>query len=131
MSENRAIAPHVGLTVPDIDQAISWYTETLGFRLLAGPLEVKEDGSALGDVGVEIYGAGYQRWRFAHLATDDNVGLELFQFDSPVTSLGKTISNTGSAASITSASPFPTSRASSPRSSQRAARPAPRLHREP
>ncbi|MEW2011334.1 VOC family protein [Microbacterium sp. NPDC078814] len=85
MSTNRASAPHVGLSVPDLDQAISWYTDVLGFRLLAGPLEISEDGTALGDVGMEIYGAGYQRWRFAHLATDDNFGLELFQFDSPKT----------------------------------------------
>ncbi|WP_205254532.1 VOC family protein [Halorussus rarus] len=32
----RSLA-HVGLTVPDIEDAIRWYTEVLGWRRLKGP----------------------------------------------------------------------------------------------
>jgi len=74
-------APHIGLTVPDLDAAIAWYVTTLGFRLLAGPLEVSEQGHPLGQAAQAIYGAGYGHFRFAHMATPDNVGLELFQFE--------------------------------------------------
>ncbi|WP_141995140.1 VOC family protein [Bacillus sp. B4EP4a] len=28
---------HIGLAVPDLDAAIKWYEQVLGFRLLAGP----------------------------------------------------------------------------------------------
>ena len=28
---------HVGLAVPDLDAAIKWYEQVLGFKLLAGP----------------------------------------------------------------------------------------------
>lgn len=73
--------PHTGLTVPDLDQAVAWYTENLGFELLAGPLEVLEDETPLGKTATRIYGKGFSRFRFAHLSTPDDVGLELFQFE--------------------------------------------------
>ncbi|CAH0135212.1 hypothetical protein SRABI96_00339 [Peribacillus sp. Bi96] len=28
---------HIGLSVPDLDAAIKWYEQVLGFKLLAGP----------------------------------------------------------------------------------------------
>lgn len=76
---------HVGATVPDLDAAIAWYQDTLGAYLLTGPLEVVEDGSPLGDAAATVYGRGYRRFRFAHLAFADAVGLELFHFDHPAT----------------------------------------------
>lgn len=80
MATRQFTAPHIGLTVPDLDAAIEWYISVLGFRLLAGPLEVSEQGHPLGKAAQAIYGKGYGYFRFAHLATPDNVGLELFQF---------------------------------------------------
>ncbi len=77
---------HVGATVPDLEAAVAWYQDTLGAYLLAGPLEVLEDGSPLGDAAAAIYGTGFRRFRFAHLAFADAVGLELFHFDVPETS---------------------------------------------
>lgn len=72
--------PHTGLTVPDLDAAIRWYTGNLGFELLVGPLEVLEDDTPLGRTATSIYGEGFARFGFAHLSTPDDVGLELFQF---------------------------------------------------
>jgi catechol 2,3-dioxygenase-like lactoylglutathione lyase family enzyme len=77
---------HVGATVPDLCAAITWYREVLGMYLLAGPIEVVEDGSDLGNVAASIYGAGFRRFEFAHLCGSDGVGLELFHFDNPKTS---------------------------------------------
>lgn len=74
-------APHLGLTVPDLVAAITWYVETLEFRLLAGPLAVREDDQPLGPAAAQIYGQGFGEFHFAHLATRDNVGLELFHFE--------------------------------------------------
>jgi len=74
---------HVGVTVPCIQPAIDWYIETLGYYLLVGPLEVLEDDTNLGKAAAGIYGAGFTRFQFAHLAGIDGIGLELFEFDSP------------------------------------------------
>jgi catechol 2,3-dioxygenase-like lactoylglutathione lyase family enzyme len=76
---------HVGATVPDLEAAIAWYQDVLGAYLLVGPLEVLEDGSPLGNAAATIYGEGFTRFRFAHLAFADAVGLELFTFDVPRT----------------------------------------------
>ena len=74
---------HVGVTVPDLDAATAWYREVLGYSVLAGPFEVLEDDSPLGRAAAGIYGVGFERFRFTHLAGVDGGGLELFQFDSP------------------------------------------------
>ncbi|CAM3143211.1 Catechol 2,3-dioxygenase [Pseudomonas gessardii] len=80
MITQTVMAPHFGLTVPDLEAAIHWYVSILGFRLLTGPLEVSEQDSDLGKAAQAIYGKGFEQFRFAHLATPDNIGLELFQF---------------------------------------------------
>lgn len=80
MATQQFTAPHIGLTVPDLDAVIDWYITVLGFRLLTGPLTVSEQDNPLGKAAQAIYGKGYGHFRFAHLATPDNVGLELFQF---------------------------------------------------
>jgi catechol 2,3-dioxygenase-like lactoylglutathione lyase family enzyme len=76
---------HAGVTVPDLEAAIDWYRETLGYYLLAGPLEVLEDDSPLGLAAANIYGVGFTSFRFAHLCGADGAGLELFTFASPAT----------------------------------------------
>lgn len=76
---------HVGVTVPDLEEAVSWYREVSGMYLLAGPIEVLEDGSDLGNAAASIYGEGFSRFRFAHMCGTDGVGLELFHFDNPRT----------------------------------------------
>lgn len=74
---------HVGVTVPDIRAAIEWYQRVCGYYLLAGPLEVFEDDSPLGQAATGIYGRGFSRFQFAHMASADGTGFEIFQFDAP------------------------------------------------
>ncbi|MFE4196987.1 VOC family protein [Paenarthrobacter sp. NPDC056912] len=76
---------HVGVTVPDIEGAILWYQRTFGMKLLAGPIEVLEDGTELGKAAAAIYGHGFRRFAFAHLGWADGTGIELFYFESPRT----------------------------------------------
>jgi len=71
---------HVGVTVPDLQAGVTWYTEVLGLTLIAGPLEVAEDNTALGRAATAIYGEGFGSFRFAHLVGPDAIGVELFTF---------------------------------------------------
>lgn len=73
---------HVGLSVPDIDAATAWYTEVLGFALLAGPVTIDESSPNAAKVA-DIYGPRWRALRQAHLAASNGVGLELFQFVEP------------------------------------------------
>ncbi|MEP2726455.1 VOC family protein, partial [Roseibium sp.] len=34
---------HIGLSVPDLDAAVKFYSETLGFYLIMPPTEITED----------------------------------------------------------------------------------------
>ena len=74
---------HVGVSVPDIDAAVAWYGETLGFTMLAAPVEVLNDGSHFGTMAAEICGPRFGGMKLAHMVSGDGVGLELFQFLEP------------------------------------------------
>ena len=72
---------HVGITVPDLDRAVAFYRDALGLYLIMGPVEVEADDSAIGQMCDDVFGPGWTRFRIAHMATADRVGVELFEFD--------------------------------------------------
>jgi catechol 2,3-dioxygenase-like lactoylglutathione lyase family enzyme len=77
----RCAVAHVGLTVPDLDRAIDWYVEVLGFQLLAGPIALDRNDEVAADVFGERFGA----LRQAHLTGLGGAGVELFEFLEPRT----------------------------------------------
>ncbi len=72
---------HIGLSVPDVDAAVKFYTEVLGLYVIMQPTDVTEDDSDIGRMCTDVFGAGWNKLRIAHLATADRIGLELFEFD--------------------------------------------------
>jgi catechol 2,3-dioxygenase-like lactoylglutathione lyase family enzyme len=76
---------HVGITVPDLDRAVEWYRDVLGFDLLSGPLELTADGSLAGDGAAAVFGARFRALRMAHMSTANGIGIELFEFGEPAT----------------------------------------------
>jgi catechol 2,3-dioxygenase-like lactoylglutathione lyase family enzyme len=72
---------HVGLTVPDLDEAIEWYTSVLGFSHVDGPDTVVAGEGHGGRQAANLLGE-FESMRFAHLATGNQVGIELFEFES-------------------------------------------------
>lgn len=88
-STPRAIA-HVGITVPDIDAAIAWYEDVLGFRPISPPGEVDlTDGSHFAQLCTDVFGADTDQktLRLAHIATANGVALELFEYVDPPTEI--------------------------------------------
>jgi lactoylglutathione lyase family protein len=71
---------HIGISVPDLDEAVKFYTEVLGWYLIMKPTDVIEDDSAIGQMCGDVFGAGWGSFRIAHLSTGDRIGVELFQF---------------------------------------------------
>lgn len=71
---------HIGLSVPDLDAAVTFYAGTLGFYVLMPPSEISEDDSAIGTMCTDVFGPGWTRLRIAHLSTADGTGIELFEF---------------------------------------------------
>lgn len=71
---------HIGLSVTDLDAAVKFYTEVMDWYLIMPPTEITEDDSAIGVMCSDVFGAGWQSFRIAHLSTGDRVGVEIFQF---------------------------------------------------
>ena len=72
---------HIGITVPDIDKAVEFYQNVMGWYLLIPPTTVREENkSAVGKMLIDVFGNGWDEFEIAHLSTSDSVGVELFSF---------------------------------------------------
>lgn len=72
---------HIGLSVPDLDAAIAFYRDVLGFYVIMEPTEIAEDETDIGVMCNDVFGPNWGKFRIAHLATADRIGIELFEFD--------------------------------------------------
>ena len=79
MNYPRAFS-HIGITVPDLDRAVEFYTNVLGFYLIMPQTTVKEDHSPIGIMCKDVFGDGFGSFRIAHLSTSDKIGVEIFEF---------------------------------------------------
>ena len=66
---------HIGISVPDLDKAVAFYSEVMGWYLIMEPSEVVEDDSAIGEMCTDVFGSGWDRFRIAHLSTGDRIGI--------------------------------------------------------
>lgn len=72
---------HIGITVPDINKAVKFYTEVLGFYVIMEPTAIKEENkTAIGQMCIDVFGTGWETFNIAHLSTGDKIGVELFEF---------------------------------------------------
>ena len=74
---------HIGLTVPDLDAAVAWYTEVLGFQLIGPPQICDVRGGHFGTLVSDVFGPELGAFRLAHLHTANGLALELFEFIEP------------------------------------------------
>ena len=74
---------HIGLAVPDLDQAISWYGKVFGFHILAGPFEFDAASEEPENMTQDLQGYDIKKMRNVHLMSSGGVGIELFEFQSP------------------------------------------------
>ncbi|QFT91044.1 Glyoxalase/Bleomycin resistance protein/Dioxygenase superfamily protein [Bacillus sp. THAF10] len=71
---------HIGLSVPNLEDAVKFYTEVMGWYVIMEPAEVVEDDSPIGVMCTDVFGEGWGKFRIAHLSTGDKIGVELFEF---------------------------------------------------
>jgi lactoylglutathione lyase family protein len=81
---------HIGVTVPDLEKAIDFYTNIMGWYLLMGPETIREETeTAIGQMCIDVFGTGWETFRIAHLSTSDKIGVELFEFPTKSKTDGK------------------------------------------
>lgn len=86
---------HIGLAVPDLDAAIKWYEQVLGFRLLAGPYSFDASAENEHNMTNDLLGDDVKKMRNAHLMADNGVGIELFEFEVPKMPKGESRGHVG------------------------------------
>lgn len=73
---------HIGITVPDLEKAVKFYTEVMGWYVIMPPNVVTEEStSAIGQMCIDVFGTGWKTFKIAHLSTGDRIGVEMFEFD--------------------------------------------------
>lgn len=89
----RSLA-HVGITVPDIADAIDWYQEVFGWTLLKEPRTAVGHEGYGGTRAVDVLGE-FSEMKVAHLMTGNQIGIELFEFSSTTESNRSDITQPG------------------------------------
>ncbi|NLR92929.1 MULTISPECIES: lactoylglutathione lyase family protein [Flammeovirga] len=72
---------HIGITVPDIEKAVKFYSDVMGWYVIMPPSDVKEENeTAIGQMCIDVFGKGWGSFKIAHMSTSDGIGIELFSF---------------------------------------------------
>ena len=72
---------HIGITVPDINKAVNFYQELMGWYIIMSPSKVlKENDTAIGQMCIDVFGEDWEYFEIAHMSTSDGIGIELFSF---------------------------------------------------
>lgn len=69
---------HIGICVPDIDAAVAWYADVMGYRVFTGPVLLDVEKDARGQLK-NLFGPKFRKLKIAHLSTGGGCGLELFE----------------------------------------------------
>ncbi|WP_209659243.1 lactoylglutathione lyase family protein [Acetoanaerobium pronyense] len=80
MTYPRAFS-HIGLSVTDLDKAVKFYKDVMGWYVVMEPSDVKEENdTAIGQMCIDVFGEGWGTFRIAHMVTSDGIGVEIFEF---------------------------------------------------
>ncbi|QBN18289.1 lactoylglutathione lyase family protein [Flavobacterium nackdongense] len=72
---------HIGISVPNIEKAVKFYSEVMGWYVIMKPsLVKKERTTAIGQMCIDVFGEDWEEFEIAHMSTSDGIGIELFSF---------------------------------------------------
>ncbi len=72
---------HIGITVPNIEEAVKFYAEVMGWYVIMAPSTVKKEReTAIGQMCIDVFGEDWETFEIAHMSTSDGIGIELFSF---------------------------------------------------
>jgi catechol 2,3-dioxygenase-like lactoylglutathione lyase family enzyme len=74
---------HLAVSVPDLDHAMKWYRDILGFTIVEGPVEFVIDDSIVGTALRDIHGPKLEKMRMVWLSSGNQVGLEIIEYAEP------------------------------------------------
>ena len=81
MSNYPRTFSHIGISVPNVEKAVEFYSAVMGWYLIMKPTEITEESeTAIGQMCIDVFGRGWKSFRIAHMSTGDKIGVEMFEF---------------------------------------------------
>ena len=77
------VISHIAVSVSNVDDAVRWYRDKLGFNVIKGPIDIPDDSPSTGKVFSHLFGPRFKEARVAWLSSGNQVGFELIQFIDP------------------------------------------------
>jgi catechol 2,3-dioxygenase-like lactoylglutathione lyase family enzyme len=77
------ILNHIGVSVPNLEEAVKWYKEILGFTTVKQTVEFAADDSLTGIAFKDIYGLKLKKMKMAWLSSANHTGFEIFEYVEP------------------------------------------------
>ena len=77
------IINHIAISVTDLDHAIKWYKEVLGFTVVGGPIEFILDDSIAGIALKNIHGPSLKKMRMIWMSSGNQIGFEIIEYLEP------------------------------------------------
>jgi lactoylglutathione lyase family protein len=72
---------HIGISVPDLEKAVEFYSEVMGWYLIMKPTVITEESDTpIGIMCTDVFGTGWGSFKIAHMSTGDRIGIEMFEF---------------------------------------------------
>ena len=72
---------HIGISVPNLDEAVDFYEQVMGWYTIMKPTVIKEEAeTAIGKMCIDVFGEGWGSFKIAHVSTGDKIGIEMFEF---------------------------------------------------
>jgi lactoylglutathione lyase family protein len=72
---------HIGISVPDVEKAVEFYSSVMGWYQIMKPTVITEEAETpIGQMCIDVFGKGWGSFKIAHMSTGDKIGVEMFEF---------------------------------------------------
>ena len=81
MSNYPRTFSHIGISVPDVEKAVEFYSNVMGwYQIMKPTLITEESDTPIGQMCIDVFGKGWGSFKIAHMSTGDKIGVEMFEF---------------------------------------------------
>lgn len=72
---------HIGISVPDLEKEVEFYSQVMGWYIIMKPGVITEESDTpIGQMCIDVFGSGWGSFKIAHMSTGDRIGFEMFEF---------------------------------------------------
>jgi catechol 2,3-dioxygenase-like lactoylglutathione lyase family enzyme len=74
MSNYPRTFSHIGISVPDVEKAVQFYSAVMGWYQIMEPTVITEESDTpIGQMCIDVFGAGWGSFKIAHMSTGDRI----------------------------------------------------------